>query len=158
MTPGLAGPPFPPKATKGSTVAIASLSKPNIPMVVGVCEVDVASLSTVQGAKGHAVRGVHFTGDELWSWSADGSSGRPPPDNIPGWGEDSKDKEEVADAMNDLEIEDKDTDEGGVALEEQQDSSQPPHDFVQGEDPPLPTKPETAETNLAAKGRYQTHF
>ncbi|KAL9018022.1 MAG: hypothetical protein Q9185_004691 [Variospora sp. 1 TL-2023] len=86
MTPGLArGPPFPPKATQGSVVAIASLERPSVPMVVGVCEIDVASLQEVRGAKGHAVRGEHWFGDEIWAWSAGGGAGSQAPTELQGW-------------------------------------------------------------------------
>ena len=151
MTPGLAGPPFPPKATKGSTVAIASLSKPSVPVVVGICEIDVSSLQIVQGAKGHAVRGVHFVGDELWSWSTSGSNGRPPPDGILGWDDNLQDQHNAADTMKEPGLEDNDNDEGGVALG-QHAPDQRPNDFLQGEDPPLSTKIETEEKSLAVKG------
>lgn len=86
MTPGLSrGPPFPSRATKGSIVAIASLERPSVPEVVGVCEIDVASLQKVQGAKGHAVRGQHWSGDELWAWSQGGKPGGNAPDAVEGW-------------------------------------------------------------------------
>lgn len=86
MTPGLArGPPFPPRATKGSVVAIASLEKPSVPVVVGECEIDVAALQEVRGVKGHAVRGEHWEGDEIWAWGQSGATGRKAPDAIEGW-------------------------------------------------------------------------
>lgn len=152
MTPGLAGPPFPVKAKKGSTVAVANLSRPSVPIVVGVCEVDVASLQSVQGIKGHAVRGVHWSGDELWSWNVSGGNGRSPPEHIPGWQNERQD-EDTTNQLKDLDIGDKDEDEGGVLLE-QSSSRQPPNNFVQGEDPPLPSTAETAEDSLTVKGLY----
>ncbi|KAL8942542.1 MAG: hypothetical protein Q9216_001586 [Gyalolechia sp. 2 TL-2023] len=86
MTPGLArGPPFPTSATKGSIVAIVSLEKPSVPIVVGICEIDVASLREVRGVKGHAVRGEHWDGDEIWAWSQAGGSGEQAPEAIDGW-------------------------------------------------------------------------
>ncbi|KAL9044353.1 MAG: hypothetical protein Q9214_002503 [Letrouitia sp. 1 TL-2023] len=86
MTPGLSrGPPFSSRATKGSVVAIASLERPSVPEVVGVCEIDVASLQKVQGVKGHAVRGQHWSGDELWAWSQGGKPGGNVPDVVEGW-------------------------------------------------------------------------
>jgi hypothetical protein len=89
MTPGLAnGPPFPRGARKGAVVAVASLERPSVPLVVGVCEVDVAALESVVGAKGHAVRTVTWYGDELWAWGAGGRKGAEPPDAIEGWGGD----------------------------------------------------------------------
>ena len=86
MTPGLArGPPFPSGATKNSIVAIASLERPSVPRVVGSCEIDVSSLQQVQGAKGHAVLGHHWDGDEIWGWSQSGKSGTDAPEAIRGW-------------------------------------------------------------------------
>lgn len=86
MTPGLArGPPFPSGATKNSIVAIASLERPSVPRVIGVCEIDVSSLQQVQGAKGHAVRGYHWDGDEIWGWGQSGRLGSDAPNLIEGW-------------------------------------------------------------------------
>lgn len=91
MTPGLArGPPFPSRAMKGSTVAVASLENPTVPLVVGICEIDVSSLSRVQGLKGHAVRSVHWDGDELWGWSQAGKQGGSAPEHIEGWASESE--------------------------------------------------------------------
>ena len=47
MTSGLAGPPFPSGEVKGALVAVASLEKPSVPMVVGICGIDVAALQEV---------------------------------------------------------------------------------------------------------------
>ncbi|OJD13609.1 hypothetical protein AJ78_05953 [Emergomyces pasteurianus Ep9510] len=121
MTPGLAnGPPFPAQAVKGEIVAVASLSKPSVPTFVGVCEIDVAGLGQVQGAKGHAVRGITWEGDELWSWGSMGRPGRQSPDHIDGWLDDGagvdKDFEELAleDEMGGVEGDE----EGGISLDE----------------------------------------
>ena len=117
MTPGLArGPPFPSKATKNGIVAIASLEKPSVPMVVGVCVIDVASLQQVQGTKGHAVRGEHWDGDEIWAWSQSGKPGGSAPNHIVGW--DVDDVEHLNLGVNDLSIEsNEDEAEGGVPLD-----------------------------------------
>ena len=149
MTPGLAGPPFPQKAKKGSVVAVAGLSKPSVPIVVGNCEIDISSLENVQGVKGHAVRGVHWSGDELWSWSANGQPGIPPPDEISGWMDEAQNQDAAAKAMEDLDLEDND-EQGGVALHPDA-SAQPPETLHEG-DLPMPNKTETAETSLAVKG------
>lgn len=86
MTPGLSrGPPFPEKAKKDAVVAVASTERSTVPAFVGVCEIDVSALEKVQGAKGHAVRGLHWEGDELWAWSNVGAGGRHPPESIDGW-------------------------------------------------------------------------
>lgn len=86
MIPGLAGgPPFPREAKKDSIVAVASVENPSVPMVVGVCEIDVSELQKVQGEKGRAVRGVHWEGDELWAWNTTDTSGGSAPERILGW-------------------------------------------------------------------------
>jgi translation initiation factor 2D len=97
MTPGLQrGPPFPPKATKGAIVAIASLEAPTIPVVVGTCEIDVSSLEKVQGAKGHAVQTFHWASDEIWSWSTTGNPGIDPPGFIQGWDDEQDEDTQLA--------------------------------------------------------------
>ena len=161
MTPGLArGPPFPPKATKGSVVAIASLEKPTVPMVVGICEIDVASLQEVRGAKGHAVRGEHWDGDELWAWSQGGSGGGNAPDEIEGWdtygGESS-----LEELSNDVTVEDLDDaqNEGGVpvpykAAEESHGKYQ--NDFVEGEDAEPFERVGVEGKELSTKGTLQS--
>ncbi|KAL2359089.1 hypothetical protein RJZ56_008079 [Blastomyces dermatitidis] len=121
MTPGLAnGPPFPERAVKGEIVAVASLAKPSVPTFVGVCEIDVAGLGQVQGAKGHAVKGVTWEGDELWSWGTLGRPGQPSPEHIDGWLDDGtrveKDFEELRleDEKGDVDVDGEE--EGGVSL------------------------------------------
>lgn len=139
MTPGLArGPPFPSKAIKDSIVAIASLDKPSVPMVVGICEIDVASLQEVKGAKGHAVRGEHWDGDEIWAWSPAGKPGGSAPERIEGWDVDTTDAS-LRGGVEHLTIEDDDDDdaEGGVSLNqepEQHTRLGSRNDFVEGED------------------------
>ena len=86
MTPGLAGgPPFPIKATKGAVVAIAGLDHPSVPKAIGECEIDVSALNSVVGAKGHAIKCLHWYGDEIWDWNQHNRPGLPPPDEISGW-------------------------------------------------------------------------
>ncbi|MCJ1249654.1 hypothetical protein MMC30_006880 [Trapelia coarctata] len=105
MIPGLSrGPPFPAGATKGSTVAIAGLEKPTVPLVVGVCEIDINSLAEVQGLKGCAVRSLHWEGDEIWAWNQAGKPGGSAPEHIEGCtsdleGEEGDLEKEVADMM-----------------------------------------------------------
>lgn len=96
MIPGLAGgPPFPGGAKKGAIVAVASTQSPTVPLMVGVCDVDVSALGRVQGAKGHAVQNIHWAGDELWSWNTiAGNGGREAPSELKGWFED-EDKDAV---------------------------------------------------------------
>ena len=120
MTPGLArGPPFPSGATKNAIVAVASLDQPSVPVFVGICEVDVSSLVKVQGAKGHAVRGVHWAGDEIWTWTEAGIGGRQVPQKLEGW--DVQGHEGAGNGIQNLSIADDDGDEdddpqGGAPL------------------------------------------
>lgn len=105
MTPGLANePPFPERAVKGAVVAVASVDRHTVPLFVGVCEIDVSALGDVQGTKGHAVRGLHWEGDELWAWSSASLPGRPAPEYLEGWDEDET--EGVEEQMGELRIED----------------------------------------------------
>ncbi|KAF2219331.1 hypothetical protein BDZ85DRAFT_268828 [Elsinoe ampelina] len=113
MTPGLAGPPFPPKATKGATVAVASLDIPSVPVTVGTCLIDISSLQSARGAKGHAVETIHWAGDELWSFSTANKPGRQQPDEIPEWLQ-SGDADALADSTAGLALDD--DDDGGVRL------------------------------------------
>ncbi|KAI4104945.1 MAG: hypothetical protein L6R37_002988 [Teloschistes peruensis] len=138
MTPGLAGPPFPQKATKGSIVAIASLEKPTVPVVVGTCVIDVASLQEVQGVKGHAVRGEHWDGDEIWSWTQGGGTGRKAPDKIPGW-ESNDGTDDLGEQMGHVNVDESDDEPGGggvaVALDSQDENvAMKRNDYVEGED------------------------
>lgn len=136
MTPGLArGPPFPPKAMKTAIVAIASIEKPSVPRVVGECDIDIASLERVQGAKGHAVRGHHWDGDEIWAWSQGGKPGISPPDEIEGW-DLNRDAGKLSKGVEDLSVDDQE-DEGGVLLDSKANEGPKrnvPNQFVDGED------------------------
>lgn len=136
MTPGLArGPPFPSKARKNSIVAIASIEKPSVPRVVGECDINVASLRQVQGAKGRAVRGHHWEGDEIWAWSQGGKPGGEAPDMIDGWDLELESKE-LNEGIDNISIGDQD-DDGGVLLDSQADEApkDPSRDkLLEGED------------------------
>jgi len=112
MTPGLAGPPFPAGAVQNAVVAIASLDSPSVPVAVGVCEVDVSALKETRGAKGHAVKTVHWSGDEIWEWSTSGKSGTIAPDSLEGW------LDGVAKDVQNMHLDDdhEEGDEGGVSL------------------------------------------
>ncbi len=157
MTPGLQrGPPFPSKATKDAIVAVASLERPSVPMVVGICEIDVASLEQVQGTKGHAVRGEHWDGDELWSWSSSGKSGGSAPDRIEGWDTDEVDVA-LATGVENVHVEDQDDDseEGGVQLDNDVDGkakAEPHNNFVEGEDAKPYEEVGKEDTELSTKG------
>lgn len=82
MIPGLIGPPFPAGAAKGRLVAIASSESPTVPLVVGVCEINVSGLTRVVGEKGKAVRVVHWVGDEIFN---NGGAGGKIPEGLE-WG------------------------------------------------------------------------
>lgn len=117
MTPGLAGgPPFPEKAKKGATVAVASTDKPSVPVMVGWCEVDVAALKEVRGARGHAVKNLHWMGDEVWGFGTTGKAGRAAPESIEGW-ERVLERRGLAEKVGSLGLDDED-EAGGVAVGE----------------------------------------
>ncbi len=162
MIPGLArGPPFPSKATKGAVVAIASLEKPSVPMVVGVCEIDVSKLQEVQGAKGHAVRGDHWDGDEIWAWSSSGKPGASAPDAIIGWDIDNG-PVDLGEGVGHLAVDDheEDADEGGVPLEKEVEDTQrrePRNEHVEGEHPQSYEKTPENEKELSTKGKARIH-
>ena len=125
-------------------------------MVVGICEIDISSLQQVQGAKGHAVRGEHWDGDEIWAWSPAGKLGGSAPEHIEGWDVNTADAsfEEGVEHLT-LEDEDDDADEGGVSLSqsnEQQTRLEPRNEFVEGEDA-SPYEVVAEEKELSTKGR-----
>ncbi|KAI9834448.1 MAG: hypothetical protein M1826_002602 [Phylliscum demangeonii] len=118
MIPGLLfGPPFPPLASKGSIVAVASMENPGLPLFVGVCEIAVNALENVQGQKGKAVRGFHWAGDEMWEWSTAGKAGTIP-DRVDGWDDEKSDNvDSVEEGVKLLAVDDSDRageDEGRV--------------------------------------------
>ncbi|KAL8898312.1 MAG: hypothetical protein Q9207_006771 [Kuettlingeria erythrocarpa] len=139
MTPGLArGPPFPSGAVKHSIVAVASLEQPTVPMVVGTCQIDVAALQEVTGAKGRAVRGEHWHGDEIWAWSTSGGTGRPAPVDLPEW-DSSIEENSLENKLDEVAIEDSDDEQGqgGVSVHQEPVNDAkvtPQNDFVEGED------------------------
>jgi translation initiation factor 2D len=158
MTPGLAhGPPFPSGATKNSIVAIASLERPSVPRVVGLCEIDVSSLQQVQGAKGHAVRGYHWDGDEIWAWGQGGKSGSDAPNQIEGW--DFLDEPNNATGqLENLTVtqHDSEAEEGGVPLktETSEISIEPTWiKHMSGADAILDEEATISEKELSTKGR-----
>jgi translation initiation factor 2D len=118
MTPGLyGGPPFPSNAKKGSIVAVSSAENPTVPLVVGYCEIDVSTLRQVQGAKGHAVRTIHWSGDELWSWNATGNPGGDPPEHLDGWLDKDVNVDELNNTTKELNLKEEEGEEdGGVDL------------------------------------------
>ncbi|KAL6720081.1 hypothetical protein ACLMJK_002002 [Lecanora helva] len=157
MTPGLArGPPFPSRATKNAVVAVASIEKPSVPMVVGICEIDVASLNQVQGAKGHAVRSEHWDGDELWAWSPAGKLGGAAPENIDGWdvGDNTAALQAGMEHLNVDEQEQEDGEEGGVLLPEDIETIKnfkPQNHYVEGESAEACEEVDVEEKELSTK-------
>ncbi|KAJ5180681.1 hypothetical protein N7492_003891 [Penicillium capsulatum] len=106
MTPGIANdPPFDKRAVTGAVVAVAGLDRETVPLFVGVCEIDVSALGEVQGTKGHAIRGLHWEGDELWAWSSSSRPGRPAPEYLKGW--DEEETAEVEDGVGELTLDEK---------------------------------------------------
>ena len=157
MTPGLQrGPPFPAKAKKDAIVAIASLERPSVPRVVGICEINVAGLQEVQGAKGHAVRGEHWDGDEIWAWSNTNKAGGAVPEQIEGW-DVNNEGTDIEDGMKNLGIDDQwdDNEDGGVPLgssQDVQDNGDTRNPHVEGEDIKPYEKVEVEDRELTIKG------
>ncbi|KAH0541859.1 hypothetical protein FGG08_003664 [Glutinoglossum americanum] len=157
MTPGLArGPPFPTAAIRGSVVAIASLETPSVPMVVGVCEINVSELKAVAGEKGRAVRGMHWEGDELWAWSSGGKGGGVRPTALEGW--DTKNGVWMRDleteikqlGVDDADIEETE-DDGGVPLGEVKGNKPGYNEFSEGEDVPPSKDSQVENKELSTK-------
>ncbi|KAL9081408.1 MAG: hypothetical protein Q9157_000127 [Trypethelium eluteriae] len=139
MTPGLAGPPFPSKATKDSLVAIASIDSPSVPMAVGICEIDINRLGSVNGQKGRAVRTVHWCGDEIWAWSTNGRPGTTAPEHLDGWDENATNNSDLAQRAEGLDLGEDDADDGGVSLgnaNSHELNSSDKNEHVSGEDAP----------------------
>lgn len=113
MIPGLIGPPFPVGATKGRLVAIASSESPTVPLVVGVCEVNVSGLTKVVGEEGKAVRVVHWVGDEIFNY---GGAGGKIPESLE-WPTGGQEVSETTKGLEDIGLEDKD--EEGKGKEKQ---------------------------------------
>lgn len=139
MTPGIANnPPFPERAVKSAVIAVAGLDRHTVPLFVGVCEIDIAGLEEVQGTKGHAVRGVHWEGDELWTWSSSCRPGQPAPEYLEGWDDEIGEGEEGDEQEEDDVIEAKEG-VGELVLEEKE-----------GDDETLGEMPEKQEEEPSA--------
>ena len=138
MTPGLQrGPPFPAKAKKDSIVAVASLENPSVPLVVGVCKIDISSLQQVQGLKGHAVEGVHWSGDEIWAWSQTGKPGADEPNPVEAWYPEALDPEALTQDFSVIKVCDDvgdATNNSGTALSTSRVNNNPHDDFIDGEE------------------------
>ncbi|KAL4768542.1 hypothetical protein BDW60DRAFT_210835 [Aspergillus nidulans var. acristatus] len=143
MTPGLANePPFDERAVKGAVVAVASLDRVTVPLFVGICEIDVSALGEVQGTKGHAVRGIHWEGDELWAWSPSSRPGVPAPEYLERWDDVEEEREAgIEERIEGLELEDKD------GQEVEAHAAEPAHEAV--EEPIVEKEPTTKEIDDA---------
>ena len=99
-----------------------------MPVWVGVCEIDVSTLGNVHGVKGKAVEGLHWAGDQVWSWSLGredvSSGGREVPQSLQGWGQELA-EEALATKVANLDLaddkEDAREDGGGVSLRQATD-------------------------------------
>lgn len=151
-----------PRAKKGAVVAVAGLRKDTVPMWVGTCDVDVSRLGNdLRGQKGVAVKGLHWTGDEVWSWRPLGSGGKEAPEGpLEGW---SGLAEDMTSAIKDMKLEDEEDDDegdgGGVALKDTpKDPKQPQSqsrgkersDLAEVVDVPEPTTKEVDEAFFQA--------
>jgi translation initiation factor 2D len=132
MIPGLVKPrsaPWDTRARAGAIVAVAGLQRDTVPMWVGTCEVDVCSLGhDLRGQKGVAVKGLHWAGDELWSWRSVGSGGRDAPSSVEGW---PGLTEDVSKDIGNMTLDDDDDQkgdeqaEGGAALDKPPETAGP---------------------------------
>lgn len=107
MVPGLVGP-FPAGAMTGRLVGIADVERPSVPIVVGVCEIDVARLARTVGEKGRAVRVLHWVGDEVYKHGSGGGGEVP---QAIGAAEDVE-VEKVTEKVQKLEVSEKDGSSG----------------------------------------------
>ena len=102
------------RATKNAIVAVAGHVSETVPRWVGVSKVDISAIS--DSATGTAAEGLHWEGDELWSWSSRNTGGGAAPAIIDGWQGLTTTLEKQAET---LDIEDDDGDdeaEGGVDI------------------------------------------
>lgn len=91
MIPGLVkarGSKWDQRATKGSVVAVAGMTKDTVPVWVGTCDIDISQLGdeNFRSQKGIAVKGLHWEGDDIWNWATiAGAGGKAGPDTVDGW-------------------------------------------------------------------------
>lgn len=111
-------------------VAIASSESPTVPLVVGVCEINVSGLTRVVGEKGKAVRVVHWVGDEIFNY---GGAGGKIPETLE-W------SDEVGEAAKEL---------GGVSL-----ANSPEEDKGKGEESTEANTGGSAIRELTTKGSF----
>ncbi|KAJ4419493.1 hypothetical protein N0V82_004938 [Gnomoniopsis sp. IMI 355080] len=90
MIPGLVkarGSKWDSRATKGSVVAVAGMTRDTVPLWVGTCEIDISQFGDdFRSQKGIAVNGLHWEGDEIWNWATvSGAGGKAAPASLDGW-------------------------------------------------------------------------
>lgn len=75
------------RATKGSVVAVAGMTRDTVPVWVGTCEVDISQFGDdFRNQKGIAVKGIHWEGDEIWNWATvSGAGGKASPASLDRW-------------------------------------------------------------------------
>ena len=71
------------RAINGAIVAVAGHKSETVPRWVGRAKMNISSLQ--ENATGSAAEGLHWEGDELWSWSALNKGGTSAPEEIAGW-------------------------------------------------------------------------
>ncbi|KAK6840802.1 hypothetical protein PG987_001662 [Apiospora arundinis] len=160
MIPGLVksrGAAWDARAKKGAVVAVAGLQKDTVPMWVGTCDVEVCKLGNdLRGQKGVAVKGLHWAGDEVWSWRPLGSGGREAPEALEGW---QGLTEDMTGAIKDMKLEDEEADAdaddgGGVALSSNKTTEDPQSrgrdDLAEVVDVPEPTTKEVDDAFVQA--------
>ncbi|KAK8054774.1 hypothetical protein PG993_000001, partial [Apiospora rasikravindrae] len=164
MIPGLVksrGATWDARAKKGAVVAVAGLRRDTVPMWVGTCDVDVSRLGNdLRGQKGVAIKGLHWAGDEVWSWRPLGSGGREAPDALEGW---QGLMEDMTSAVKDMKLDDDEEEEegdegGGVALSNNSASEKDPQhssrgrnsDLAEEVDVPEPTTKEIDDAFVQA--------
>lgn len=105
---------FDQRAIKGAIVAVAGHKSDTVPRWVGTSKIEIAGIQ--DNATGTAAEGLHWEGDELWSWSALNKGGSSAPDTIDGWHGLTFGLEEDTEGI-DLEDDDEEDEQaGGVAL------------------------------------------
>jgi translation initiation factor 2D len=105
-------------------------------MAVGTCDIDVSSLGSVQGMKGHAVSTFHWAGDELWSWSPAGyQPGSEPPGALQGW-DDENDDTSLATQTAGIDLQDRQESDMALKADPAERSDAEKAQGLDGEDPP----------------------
>lgn len=117
MIPGLVkakGTSWDSRAITGAVVAVAGLARDTVPLWVGTCDLDVSKLGDdLRGQKGVAVKGLHWAGDEAWSWRPVGTGGQEAPESVEGWKGLTQD---VTSSIGEASLKDDGDEDGGASL------------------------------------------